>query len=171
MLVSLISGFLMVIIFIMIEARFAPNPLLPIDMFDRDVGFVIICMCCGWAAFGIFVYYTWQFLQLGRGASPLLTAAYLSPAALVGIVASVSTGILLQFLHPAWIMCLSLGFFSISLALAATAPIDQTYFAQTFVSMITVSLGIDMSFPAGTIIMSNAVKPEYQGVAASLINT
>ena len=31
--------------------------------------------------------------------------------------------------------------------------------------------GIDTSFPAGTIIMSNGVKPEHQDIAASLIIT
>jgi predicted MFS family arabinose efflux permease len=31
--------------------------------------------------------------------------------------------------------------------------------------------GMDMSFPAATIILSDAVKKEHQGIAASLVNT
>jgi formate-dependent nitrite reductase membrane component NrfD len=32
-------------------------------------------------------------------------------------------------------------------------------------------LGMDMSFPSGTIILSNGIPREHQGIAASLINT
>lgn len=31
--------------------------------------------------------------------------------------------------------------------------------------------GMDMSFPAATVIMSNAVEKHHQGIAASLVNT
>ena len=68
-------------------------------------------------------------------------------------------------------MTLSLTSFSVAIVLMATAPVSQTYWSQTFVSMIFMTWGMDMSFPAGTIIMSNAAKPEHQGIAASLIMT
>jgi len=37
--------------------------------------------------------------------------------------------------------------------------------------MCIIPFGMDMSFPAATIILSDAVKRENQGVAASLVNT
>jgi hypothetical protein len=33
------------------------------------------------------------------------------------------------------------------------------------------AFGMDMSFPAATVIMSNAVEKHHQGIAASLVNT
>ena len=55
--------------------------------------------------------------------------------------------------------------------LVATLPINQIYWAQTFVTTLVIPWGMDMSFPAGTLIMSNAVAKKHQGMAASLVNT
>ena len=168
---TLIIGIALIPAFFLVETRFSSSPLLPLDIIDRDVGFVIACVSCGWAAFGIWIYYSWQFIQQTRGNDPLHTAVFFVPSAISGAFAAITTGLLLRVLHPAWVMTMSLASFTIATSLIATAPVDQTYWAQTFVSTIIISWGIDMSFPAGTIIMSNAVKQEHQGVAASLINT
>jgi MFS family permease len=71
-------------------------------------------------------------------------------------------------------------------------PIHQIYWAQTFVSVVSrfrptlhehvqsqvltsaqliIAFGMDMSFPAATVIISNQMPPEHQGIAASLIVT
>lgn len=55
--------------------------------------------------------------------------------------------------------------------LLATTPVSQIHWAQTFVSLIVMPWGIDMSFPRGTIILSNGMPREHQGIAGSLINT
>ena len=55
--------------------------------------------------------------------------------------------------------------------LIATMPVDQTYWAQAFVTTVIIPWGQDMSFPAATLIMSNAVARRHQGMAASLVNT
>jgi hypothetical protein len=54
--------------------------------------------------------------------------------------------------------------------LLATTPVSQIYWAQTFVSLIIMPWGMDMSFPRGTIILSNGMPREHQGIASSLIN-
>jgi len=61
--------------------------------------------------------------------------------------------------------------FTIGTVLTATLPITQTYWAQTFVTMLIIPWGMDMSFPAGTLIMSNAVEQRHQGMAGSLVST
>ncbi|MCJ1416202.1 hypothetical protein MMC32_002537 [Xylographa parallela] len=168
---TLILGICLVVVFFLIETRVSSSPLIPLDIITLDIGFVIACISCGWATFGIWIYYSFQFFQQIRGSGPLLTSAYYAPAAISGALASIITGLLLQILHPAWVMTFSLTSFTIATVLVATAPVLQTYWSQTFVSMIFITWGIDMSFPAATIIMSNAVKPEHQGIAASLIMT
>jgi len=169
--VTLILGLLLVPVFFLIEIRTAKFPLLPFDAINSDVGFVLACVSCGWACFGIWIYYTWQFFQEIRGASPLLTSAYFVPSAISGAVAAIATGILISRVHVAWVMTMSLASFTLSTVLIAVAPEHQTYWAQSFLSTLLISWGIDMSFSAGTIILSNAVKRENQGIAASLINT
>jgi predicted MFS family arabinose efflux permease len=55
--------------------------------------------------------------------------------------------------------------------LIATAPVNQIYWAQAFISIIVMPWGMDMSFPSATILLSSKVGPENQGVAMSLVNT
>lgn len=168
---ALILGICLVVVFFLIETRVSSSPLVPLDIINLDIGFVMACVSCGWATFGIWIYYSFQFFQQIRGSGPLLTSAYYAPAAVSGAFAAIITGLLLRVLQPAWVMVLSLTSFTIAAVLVATAPVHQSYWAQTFVSMIIITFGIDMSFPAATIIMSNTVKPEHQGIAASLIMT
>ena len=169
--VCLILGTLIAPLFFYIELHVAPNPLIPFDALSSDVAFVLGCIACGWSCFGIWVYYTWQFWEVLRGASPLLACAWLSPIAISGGMAGVTTGILINHLRPAWLMTISLVAFTVGTILIATAPIHQSYWAQAFVCTLVIPWGMDMSFPAATLIMSNAVSKEHQGVAASLVNT
>lgn len=50
-------------------------------------------------------------------------------------------------------------------------PVHQTYWIQSFLATVITPWGMDMSFPAGVIVLSNHMPPEHQGLAASLINT
>lgn len=94
-----------------------------------------------------------------------------SPVAISGACAAIATGILLSKIRPAWVMMIAMCCFLTGNILVGTAPVDQTYWAQIFVCTIIIPWGMDMSFPAGTIVLSNAVDREHQGIAASLINT
>ena len=61
--------------------------------------------------------------------------------------------------------------FLVGTVLIATAPVSQTYWAQTFLCLIIIPFGMDISFPAATVVISDAVPPDQQGLAASLVNT
>ncbi|KIX97003.1 uncharacterized protein Z520_07117 [Fonsecaea multimorphosa CBS 102226] len=169
--VTMIIGILLVPLFFYIELRVSKAPLVPFDALTVDVGFVLSCIVCGWSSFGIWVLYLVNFLEILRGASPLLTVAYMSPVAVSGACASVVTGILLSKLRPAMVMTIALTWFTVGHILVATTPVHQTYWAQTFVCLVVIPWGMDMSFPAATIILSNAVRKEHQGIAASLVTT
>ena len=56
-------------------------------------------------------------------------------------------------------------------AITAFMPVHQTYWPQMFVSILIMPFGMDMSFPAATVILSNHMPREHQGLAASLVNT
>ncbi len=55
--------------------------------------------------------------------------------------------------------------------LLATMPVHQTYWIQSFLSAAITVWGMDMSFPAATIILSDIIPKEHQGIAASLVAT
>lgn len=68
-------------------------------------------------------------------------------------------------------MTIALIAFTVGVILMGTAPVEQTYWAQIFVSICVQPFGMDMSFPASTLIVSNALPKKKQGVGASLVNT
>ena len=169
--VCLILGALFAAAFFIVEFRVATSPLIPFEALSTDVAFILSCVACGWGCFGIWVYYIFQFSQQLRGASPLLTASWFIPITISGAIASVITGLLLGRVRAAWVMTVAMAAFTVGTILIATAPVEQTYWAQTFVCMIVMPWGMDMSFPAATLILSNAVPKKHQGIAASLVNT
>ncbi|KAL8641725.1 MAG: hypothetical protein Q9228_001497 [Teloschistes exilis] len=168
--ILLIIGFLLLGIFAFVETR-VEYPLIPTNIFNRKVSFVLACVACGWATFGIWVYYLFQFLLVLRHETPLLASAQFIPCSISGLCAAVTTGLLMSRIRPAYIMLVALICFTVGTILVATAPVDQTYWAQTFVSTVITPWGMDMSFPAGTLILSGAMPREHQGLAASLVST
>ncbi|MCJ1435460.1 hypothetical protein MMC27_004833 [Xylographa pallens] len=168
--VLFILGLILIIAFFFVERR-VKQPLLPLDAFSGNVGFVLGCIALGWSSFGIWMYYFLQFLEVIRQEAPLLTAAHMVPSAISGLCASVTTGFLLSRIATSWIMVIAMCAFFIGLTLLATMPIDQSYWLQTFFAVVVTPWGMDMSFPAATIILSNFVAPQHQGIAASLVTT
>ncbi|KAI1607845.1 major facilitator superfamily [Exophiala viscosa] len=157
--ILLIIGVLFLAVFMVVEVRFAKNPILP-----------AVLLAVG-DPFGIWIYYFWRFQEKFRGDSPLLASAEFVPAGIMGIVASFTTGLLMSRLRPGWIMGFSLTAFTVGSILTAIAPVHQTYWGLTFVCLLIIPWGMDMSFPAATLMLSNASKKEHQGIAASLITT
>lgn len=169
--VLLIIGVLLIAGFFVIEFRFAEHPLIPFHAFSRDVSFVLGCVACGWGAFGTWIWYFWRFQIEYRHTSPLLGSAEFVPAAPVGIVACFVTGLLIARVRPGWIMVMSMTAFTLGNILTAIAPVHQTYWALTFVCLLVIPWGMDMSFPAATLMLSNSVERKHQGIAASLVTT
>ncbi|KIX06429.1 uncharacterized protein Z518_04405 [Rhinocladiella mackenziei CBS 650.93] len=169
--VLLIVGVIFLAAFFWFEKRRATFPLVPMSSFTADTKLVFGCIAMGWASFGIWLYYLWQFLELEREQSILLGAAQFVPTTISGAMAAITTGILIRKIQPGWIMLISMLAFMVGIILITTMPINQTYWAQTFVSTLVTCWGMDMSFPSGVIVLSNHMPPEHQGLAASLVNT
>ncbi|KAH7391273.1 major facilitator superfamily domain-containing protein [Cadophora sp. MPI-SDFR-AT-0126] len=166
----LIVGFVCLALFAWVEAR-ASHPLLPMEALTKDTAFVLGCMAAGWSSFGIWVFYSWQFLEELRNTTPLLASAQFIPCAFSGLAAALTTGHILHRVGPSVVMMIAMTAFTTGLILIATAPVNQTYWAQIFISICIMPWGMDMSFPAATILLSDHMRKEHQGVAASLINT
>lgn len=166
----LIVGFVFLALFGFIESR-AIFPLLPRAALTKDTAFVLGCIAAGWSSFGIWVYYSWQFLEVLRQHSPLSVTAQFLPVSISGLAAAITSGYILHRVGPGIVMMIALTAFTTGLILMATAPVDQTYWAQTFIAIVVMPWGMDMSFPAAMILLSDHMPKEDQGVAASLVNT
>lgn len=169
--VILIIGAVFLAAFFVYEIYFASRPLIPFDALSVDVSFSLGCVACGWSCFGIWIYYLWRFFETIRGHTPLLSSAEFVPPCVVGFMASFTTGFLLSKVNPGYIMLVSMMSFTLGSIFTSIAPVHQTYWALTFVTLIVMPWGMDMSFPAATAIMSDAVSRGHQGIAASLVTT
>lgn len=166
----LIMGLMCVAGFIWVELR-ATNPLLPIRAMTSTVGFVLALVGVGWGAFGIWVFYNIRFLQHIRNATPLSVSAQYAPAVIAGLVAAGMTGFMLTHTPVSFVMMVSMVAFCVGIIVSCFQPAQQIYWAQTFIGIVIMPFGMDMSFPAATVILSNHMPPENQGLAASLVNT
>jgi MFS family permease len=169
--VLLIIGFLFLVAFALVELYHASFPLLPFNILSVNVALVLICVACGWGSFGIWIYYTYQFLLTFRNVTPLLGAAQCCPPGVLGLGIALTTSYLLSRMRPDYVITISMAAFTIGMIVTMTVPVHQTYWGQIFLGMIIVPWGVDMSFSAGSIIISGLVSREHQGIAGSLIST
>ncbi|KAJ5585266.1 uncharacterized protein N7459_005066 [Penicillium hispanicum] len=168
---TLIIGLFLIVAFFPLEKRTA-HPIVPVAQIDSDAAWILLIECLGWSSFGILCYYSINFMIRLRGNTMLSVAAQLSPVPPAGIVASILTSTLLtKGWKPPVILAFSLIWFCVGNVILATMPVHQTYWLNVFWSYLLSPFGMDMSFPAGTIMLSNLVPVEHQGIAASLIAT
>ena len=169
--VLLIIGIALVALFVWIEAR-SPEPIMPLDMWTAK-GFpgMIIAIGLGWSSFGIWNYYSVQLIQIFRNGTALLTAAETVPVGFAGLTATISLSILIHHTKIHYILTFALVAFCIGNILIAICTISSTYWTYIFLSMCITPFGMDLSYPAGLLIVSNSLPKERQGAGASMINT
>ncbi|KAK2610330.1 hypothetical protein N8I77_003773 [Diaporthe amygdali] len=167
----LIIGVLLLASFVYVELH-ASHPLVPIASMTPTTNFVLGCTGAGWACFSIWVYYALSFMEQLRGYSPLLASAALSLAPVSGLAASMLAGFLLgKKVKPYIILLMSMWAFFVGSLLWALAPVKQTYWLNSFIGVLIIPFGMDMSNPAASILLSNSMAKEHQGTAASLVVT
>jgi hypothetical protein len=115
------------------------------------------------------LYYFFNFLMNIRKQSPLLATAELAPVVPVGIAFALSTKFLMKKMHVSKIMLLAMLFFCIGIILLCVASL--THWGLIFLSVLITPGGMNLSFPAATILLSNSMPKEHQGKAASLVAT
>lgn len=105
------------------------------------------------------------------GISPLQLAAWYSPVIPSGLLSALAVGKLLGHMRPAWMMFIGMMAYTIGSILMTVRPVGEIYWGTFFFSVLIICVGMDSSFPAATLIFSNAVPPQYQGIGASLVLT
>ncbi|TYJ56292.1 hypothetical protein B9479_002982 [Cryptococcus floricola] len=88
----------------------------------------------------------------------------------IGVMAALLVPHLIHRLPGHIIFLLAMFAFTIGNLLAATAPAHSTYWGNTFVSMLVVVWGPDLSFSTGQLIVSGSVDKEFQGIAAGIVS-
>lgn len=162
----LITGF-----FFFYELHMAKCPLLPRGVFTFRIGLVLSCMGLGWGLFGVWQYYYWSFMMDLRGYTPINTALTYIPLLVIGVIAALIVGFYISKRNAPYIIFLSMVGFMCGLIFLSILPVDQTFWRLSFGQMFLLSWGMDFSFPAASLILSDFLPKEHQGMAGSLVNT
>ncbi|TIA72276.1 hypothetical protein E3P91_02138 [Wallemia ichthyophaga] len=167
----LVVGVLLLGVFAWVESRVA-QPLLPLSVF-RNVhnNLMLGCIVTGWSTFSIWLFYSIRFIQDLRNVGTLETVSQIVPCSVTGCLAASLSTILILKVGGSWVMIGALFAFLTAICLVAFQPVDLTYWAMQFVAFVIAPFGMDMSFPAASIIISDHLPREHQGLAGSLVNT
>lgn len=168
----LIVSVLHFVAFAVWESKYAAQPIMPMNIWTSpSFSMMIVSSFISFMGFGMVIWYltAWQ-IQL-RGYSMLLNAATYVPLAVGGAGAALLSAQAVRYLAAQYILAIGSLATVISLVLVATMPVQQTYWAQAFPSILLGALGPDFVFTASQIIASGTVKREQQGIAGSLIGT
>ncbi|KAK9379689.1 major facilitator superfamily-domain-containing protein [Kockiozyma suomiensis] len=168
----IVIGVVMFAVFVFWESK-ATNPLMPLYIW-RYPGFALcmLIVACGYMNFlGVLNYYITLFFQNVRGASAILTTAYLIPQAVAGIIVNFICALTLHII-PGWIlMTLALlAFFAASL-LWALQPMHMDYWPMAFPAICLSVVGADIAFNVANLHTVSAVPPKMQSTAAGIFNT
>ncbi|KAL6717693.1 hypothetical protein ACLMJK_005608 [Lecanora helva] len=147
-------------------------PILPNSLWTRE-GFspIVLSMAFGWMSFGIFLYYTTIYILTIRAEGPLATVAEMAPLVIGGFFATASVGLFIQKVPAQYIFGVSMFSFFVGNLLMSFANHSEVYWAFIFPACLLVPGGPDLSFASSSILISNAVLPEEQGVAGSFVTT
>lgn len=160
------------VVFFWYEAHIPERPLIPRSLFkSAKLSMVLLATLLGWGSFGILIFHYFQFVLNFRHYNPLEAGAAHSIVIFFGAVAAISCGMVIHFVPIYVILAVSMACFCAADILLAVMPVDQSYFQISMGVWIIGVFGMDWSFPAGSIVMSDGLPPEAQGIAGSLLNT
>ena len=148
--ILLIVSVLMFAAFLVWEAKFAPEPILPFDIWKAPSFLpMITATFFTFMAAGIAIWYVTVWNITIRGYTLFEDAAAYVPLAVGGALAAVASGRAIRQVAAQYIMAIGSLAACIALIILATQPAHQIYWAQTFPAILIVSLSkalpIDLS--------------------------
>ncbi|CCH60827.1 hypothetical protein TBLA_0D03270 [Henningerozyma blattae CBS 6284] len=170
--VLLVLSFCALVIFVVYEVKYAKTPLIPKAISsNRGMLMILFSLFCGWGSFGIWTFYYFSFELNLRHYSPLWAGSSYFIFVISGSTVAIVCGLTIKKIKPSVLFCCSMmGFLGGNIIFAAT-PVNQTFFRNMLGCMFLLPLGMDFSFPASSIILSDSLPMQYQGMAGSLVNT
>lgn len=168
----LVVSVVVLIIFALYEIYLPKFPLIPAELITSPrLLLLLLGKSMAWGSYGVLFFHYFTFLQDFRGYNPLEMGASQAHALLFGCLAAIACGYAIRHVPIHFVLIFSMACFLGSCIMQAVTPVDQTYWALTFPTWILSTISTDTSFPSGSIILSEHLPYEYQGMAGSLINT
>ncbi|CAI4751712.1 CRB_1a_G0045010.mRNA.1.CDS.1 [Saccharomyces cerevisiae] len=170
--VLLIISVIFLVAFFVYESKYAEVPLLPRAMTkNRHMIMILLAVFLGWGSFGIWTFYYVSFQLNLRHYSPVWTGGTYFVFVIFGSMAAFFVAFSIKRLGPALLLCFSLMAFDAGSIMFSVLPVEQSYWKLNFAMQAILCFGMDLSFPASSIILSDGLPMQYQGMAGSLVNT
>ncbi|GKZ47048.1 hypothetical protein AbraIFM66951_010389 [Aspergillus brasiliensis] len=156
--------------FLLWEKSGTDYPIMPLEIFKAPSFLtLLLVVLLNYMAVGTLIWYQVLWLQDVWHWSPLHFAVGWTPFVICATGAASLAAWLVPRFAAQWILAIGTITILISNALMATVPVDQTYWAQVFPSIVLFSFCPDFVYTAAQIIASNSVRRHQQGIAGSLI--
>lgn len=169
--VLLILSIIFLVVFFYLDLKVVEFPLLPKSIYNRRIGLVLLCVGLGWGSFGIWQFYFVNINLNLRHYTPIEVGLTYIPILVGGIIASLVASVVVSRTKPSYIIMFCALCFTGGIVCLAVMPEQQSFFRISMGQMFILSWALDMSFPVASIILSNYLPLELQGMAGSLVST
>ncbi len=170
--ITLGIGVALLALFVLIEARLATAPLVPLRVFkSRELSAAnVVVFTLGASAFAMW-YFLSLYLQEVRGFSPIQTGLAFFPMALGVVVGAQLAGRGTMRFGAGPLLALGMAMISAGMFLFARAPANATFWVDVFPASLLPALGIGLAFVPVTIAAMAGSAPQESGLASGLVNT
>ena len=170
--VALLVGVALIAGFLFIEARVAPEPLVPLGVFRRRAVAVanVIAIAVGASLFGVYFFLS-LYIQQVAGASPLQGGVDFLPAGLSTMAAALVGTRLVARIGPRRQLVLGPLVAAVGVAWLAALPFGGSYATHVLGPLLLFGIGLGLSFVPMTIAATTGVPVHQAGLASGLINT
>lgn len=168
----LLTGVVLLGVFLFIEARVASAPLVPLDVFrSRAVSGANLVMLCNGSAFFGFWFLTVLYLQRVLGYSPLEAGLALLPHSLAIVLGAQLTSRIITRIGNRPMILIGVLISSAGFFLQAQLTPTSAYFPHIAGAGMMVAIGIGLTFPPLAATATGGLSRERTGLGSGLINT
>jgi EmrB/QacA subfamily drug resistance transporter len=169
---TLLGGASLLAAFVVIEARLAAHPLVPLGVFRmRSVAIANgIAVTLGATLFGMFFFLS-LYLQQVNGYSPLKAGLAFLPITLATMASAMTATRLIARVGVRRQLIIGPGLAAAGLVWLSQLSAGDSYFAHTFGALVIIGLGMGQTFVPMTIAATTDVPIHQAGLASGLINT
>ena len=169
---ELIGAAALLVVFLLIEGRFASHPLVPLRIFRSPTvaGADAVMTLLGLAMFAVFYFLSLYMQQVLHFSPSRAGLAFLPVTAGVVVMAGVGTVLVSRF-GARWLLALGMLFVAGGILLLTRTPVHGSFATDLLPAFILISMGAGLSFPVVTNAGVSGVSREDSGIASGLVNT
>lgn len=169
--VLLVLSIVLMVAFFYLDLNVVEFPLLPKSIYNIRIALVLLCIGLGWGSFGIWQFYFVNINLNLRNYTPIQVGLTYIPLLVGGVIASLVASVVVSRTKPSYIIMFCSLCFTGGIVCLAVMPEQQSFFKISLGQMIILCWALDMSFPVASIILSDFLPLELQGMAGSLVST